>query len=256
MCNWLIHCAAFYLREENDETRRKKCLDVMDDFVPRYQKVMEGKYNRTYPWGHNWYQFSVTSTLMLFYYMLIAGEKGRKIAIEMILAIIVTPKKSLGKGRKEANSVYMALPWIVAHYYKGGVEYASQSADYKYVIDYVKLQPVKNNKDAGLYLDYTYITHEKCLAYGYLKEIVDMSLPLFFFDNNMPQEFLPKWEKCQKILAHLTIPYGPVGFYTRAATLKSFSFKDSKLGIEVIPTCLFIHTVMITRLLFVDKIRG
>lgn len=239
ICGWLNQCAYFYLRKENDETRRKKCLDVMDDFVPRYEKAMKGKYNDVFPWGNNWYQFSVSSTLMLFYYMLIAEEKGRRIAIDMILSIIVTPKESLGKFRTEANSVYMALPWIVAHYYKGDIEDASQSPDYKYVVDYLKFEPVKS-KNAGLYLDFTYITHTNCLAYGYLSEIANMSEPLFSFDNSIT-EFLPKWKKCQKILAHPTISYGPIGFYTRAKTLKSFSYKDSKLGIEVIPTCLFIR---------------
>ncbi|KAM0731209.1 Occlusion-derived virus envelope protein E66 [Formica fusca] len=240
MCNWLKGCVYFYLRKENSMERRKKCIDIMDDFVPRYQKAMEGKYNKTFPWGKNWYQFSISSTLMLFHYMLIAGEKGQKIAIDMIRSIIVTPKKSLGQTRSEANSVYMALPWIVAHYYNKTIERASQDPDYVYVVNYIKLQPTKEKKEVGLYRDYTYITHGNCLAYGYLSEMINMSLPLVYFDNCMT-DFLSKWEKCQKILAHPTIPYGPVGFYTRSSTLKSFSYKDSKLGIEVIPTCLFIR---------------
>ncbi|XP_072758713.1 uncharacterized protein [Anoplolepis gracilipes] len=214
----------------------------MDDFVPRYQKAMEGKYDKVFPWGNNWYQFSISSTLMLFYYMLITETKeNQKIAIYMILSIIKTPKKSLGMGRDQANSVYMALPWIVAHYHNGDIENASKHPDYMYVVNYIKLQPVKECKKEGLYLDYTYITHTDCLAYGYLSEIENMSLPLLYFDNCILKNFLSKWERCKKILAHPTIPYGPIGFYTRSDALKSFAYKDSKLGIEVIPTCLFIR---------------
>ncbi|XP_050449874.1 uncharacterized protein LOC126850679 [Cataglyphis hispanica] len=237
MCNWLIDCAYFYLCVENCKERRNRCRDIMDDFVLRYRKAMEGKYECIFPWGKNWYQFSVTSTLMLFHYMLIS-ENGRKIEIDMILSIIVTPRKTLCQKHNQANSVYMALPWIVAHYYNT-IESFSQNDDYKYVVEYTKLQPVKN-KTGGLYYDYTYIMHGNVLAYGYLSEMVKLSFPLLSFDNCMT-DFTLKWEKCRKILAHPTISYGPVGFYTRASTLKSFSNKDSKLGIEVIPTCLFIR---------------
>lgn len=193
MCNWLNGCAYFYLCKENDEARRKRCIDIMDDFVPRYQKQMEGLYDTWNPWGNNWYQFSISSTYMLFLYMLIAGEKRRKIAIDVILSIIKTPKYSLGKSRDQANSVYMALPWIMAHYYKGEefIKNASEHPDYKYVVNYVKLEPVKKSKEEGLYLDYTYITHTNCLAYGYLSEMISMSLPLIYFDNCMAN-FLSK----------------------------------------------------------------
>lgn len=50
MGNWLIECACFYFRKENNSERRELCLNIMHDFVPRWETAMEGKYDGWIPW--------------------------------------------------------------------------------------------------------------------------------------------------------------------------------------------------------------
>lgn len=240
MCGWLTQLAQYYITP-NSVPFRARIHTVLVDFIHRYDRAMTGKFHNVFPWGTNWYQFSITSTLMLFYFMLITtDENERTFAADLILKLIENPRKSLGANRDQANSVYMALPWITAHYFKGDVYEASRHPSYEYARSYIKFQTVEHRKDEGLYMDCTYITHTNVLAYGYLRNMTSMSLPLVGFDNLM-RNFLLDWRRCQRILAHRTIKYGCVGFHSRDRVLTQFTIADSSYGIEVIPTCLFLR---------------
>lgn len=217
MCSWLNQCAWYCLREANPAEFRARCLAVVCDFVPRYATAVEGKFNNVFPWGTNWYEFSISSTLMLFHYIMIERKdaKKREFAARLILKIIDTPKRSLGVKRDQANSIYMALPYLAAHIVLGTENEATANPDYAYVVDYIKFPVVDRRKNEGLYIDFTYITHGNCLAYGYLHEMTVMSLPLVEIDNMM-RNFMLDYKKCCRILNHPSLPYGPIGFHTRA----------------------------------------
>lgn len=249
ICNWLITVAGYYLCEATPADDKKRCLAIMSDFVQRYDNALKASIppercrSLILPWGKNWYQFSISSSNMLFHYMLCVRNVQRdKLAqaINLLFRIVETPKKSLGWTRDQANSVYMGLPWIVAHYLKGDIDEASQHPDYIYVVDYINFLVVKERKKEGLYMDYTYITHTNCLAYGYLAEMTRMSKAIVSFDNCI-RNFLLDWKHCQCILSHPLIPYGPIGFYSRDHRLTSETNADSPMGIRVIPTCLFLR---------------
>lgn len=136
--------------------------------------------------------------------------------------------------------MYMALPWIAAHYVKGDVYEAANNPAYEYARAYIKFQTVHRRKNEGLYNDSAYITHTNVLAYGYLSEMTRMSLPLVGLDNQM-RNFLLDWRRCQRVLAHRTIGYGGIGFHARDRRITQFTIADSAYGIEVIPTCLFLR---------------
>lgn len=241
MCNWLIKAAQYCLHPQSESKTRERAIAVMTDFAHRYASAMEGKFDRVFPWGSNWYEFSITSTLMLFYLILAtSNEKERTFAADLILKIITDPRHSLGRERTQANSVNMALPWITAHFVKGDAYEAARDPAYEYARSYLKFQVVENRKDEGLYMDCAYITHTNVLAYGYLSEMACMSLPLIGLDNQM-RNFLLDWRRCQRTLAHRAIPYGGIGFHSRDRRLTQMTVGDSAYGIEVIPTCLFLR---------------
>lgn len=244
MCNFLILVARYYLRELTPAADKQRCLDIMGDWLDRYDAKLPNPIppNR-FPWGNNWYEFSISSSSFLFNYMIcvynVQTDKLQQ-AIALLFRIIETPLKSLGWARDQANSIYMGLPWIVAHYFNGTVEEAAKHPDYQYVVDYIKFPVVKERKKEGLYMDYTYITHTNVLAYGYLSEMTKMSKPIVSFDNLM-RDFLLDWKRGQRILSHPTMTYGPIGFYSRDKRLTAPTNSDSPLGIKVIPTCLFLR---------------
>lgn len=244
MCGFLISVAQYYLREATPADDKTRCLNIMGDWLDRYNAALPNPLpNQRFPWDKNWYQFSISSTDFLFHYMLCVRDVNKERladAIDLTLRLIVTPRWSLGWQRKDANTIYMGLPWIVAHYLKGEVEEFSQHEDYLYVVDYIKFPIVTKRKDDGMYVDYTYITHTNVLAYGYLAEMTRMSKPIVLFDNMM-RDFLLDWKRGQRILSHPTIPYGPIGFYSRDDRLEARTNADSPLSIRVIPTCLFIR---------------
>lgn len=241
MCNWLIKGAQYCLHVNSESAKRELYEKIAIDFTHRYATAMEGKFEQVFPWGFNWYEFSITSTLMLFYLLLILTDpKERTFVADLILKIIKDPCHSLGKERTQANTVYMALPWIGAHVIKGDVDEAAKNPMYEYARSYIKFQTVEHRKDEGLYMDCTYITHSNVLAYGYLSEMTHMSLPLIGLDNQM-RNFLLDWRRCQRTLAHREITYGGIGFHARDERLTQMIVSDSAYGIEVIPTCLFLR---------------
>lgn len=241
MCDWLTKCAQYYLTPAS-KSHRSRIHAVLVDFQHRYDDEMQGKFKKVFPWGKNWYQFSISSTLMLFYFILIAKENDpeRVYAADLILNIVRDPEFSLGQHRDQANAVYMALPWIVAHWVKGNVYEAAKNPAYVYARSYIKFQTVTKRKDEGLYNDSTYITHTNVLAYGYLANMTLMSLPLVGMDNQM-RNFLLDWRKCQRVLGHRSIVYAGIGLHTREKRITQFTVADSAYGVEVIPTCIFLR---------------
>lgn len=194
--------------------------------------------------GFHGNQFSITMSNMLYHYLMVCymanDRENINYAVKLILLLVKTPKKSLQFTRDDANTVYMGLPWIVAHYFKGDIDEALKHEDYHYVIEYIRFPHVKKRKDEGMYLDSTYITHTTVLAYGYMSEMTKMSQPLIGFDEQM-RNFILDWRRAIRILFHPTLIYGPIGFLSRDKRLTAPTNVDSRLGIQVIPTCLFIR---------------
>lgn len=108
MCNWLIKLAQYHLTPAS-KPQRPRIRKITIDFIHRYGDAMEGKFETVFPWGTNWYEFSITSTLMLFYFILIADDKDPELDYAADL-ILKNPRTSLDRERGQANSVYMALP--------------------------------------------------------------------------------------------------------------------------------------------------
>lgn len=247
MCTFLMDVARYYLHSATPADKKQRCLDMFGDFVPRFVAKMDGKHNTLTPWKRpdrsNWYQFSISATQMLYYGAIIADTDGKRtVCCEEILRIISSPRCSLRWCRDGANMVYMALPWITAHYFlhEKDIELWAQHPSYRCAVEYIKFPMVTTRKNEGLYLDSTYIAHVFVLAYGYMANMTTMSDPIVAFDDLM-RNFILDYRRVQTILFHPTLPYGPIGFFTRDPKTTVPTFASSPLGIRVIPTCLFIR---------------
>lgn len=244
--DFLTPCAQYYLNTANPEKKRERCMDIMNDWVSRYLPAIEGLWGEVFPWpkvgNRNWYQFSVSTPLFLFHYMVVCTDEKRRLDVATCVAkSIRSPCCSFGGGKRtQANSVYMSLPWLLAHKILGDLDEVVQWNDYLHAVCYICFQPVIKRMQEGMYFDKTYISHTCVLAFGYLHNMTKFSLPLIQLDNHM-RNFMLDWQAARRILLHRDIPYGPVGFLSRVASLTVPTNADSPYGVQVMPTCLFLR---------------
>lgn len=129
-----------------------------------------------FPWGGNWYQFTISVTTCMAYYIVNKGNSRavNRYASRAIQYIIIDPQHSLGYERDKANSAMMVFPWTLSHMITGTLDVTNPG--YVYAIEQYNLTPnqnIKANED-GIHLDYSYLTHNGVYAYGYLWSIYNI----------------------------------------------------------------------------------
>nr|WOJ45408.1 odv-e66 [Apis mellifera nudivirus] len=225
-------------------------IAVAEDFIERYEKKLsgarktqDGRLNR-FPWGSNWYQFSITSTSMLAYYLLLPiNGTMRMTAVKIINMIMVNPKLSLGFNRDSANMVYMAGPWLLAKYFEGSITSAVESREYKDVLNFVRIQNKTTALDEGLHPDGSFIAHRSIVSPGYFSTLVS-STTLYFYklDTQIVNSPERQYNTIKRIIFHDKIPIGPIGYSSRSSNM---SCKTSELegdyGIRIMPFARFLR---------------
>lgn len=126
-----------------------------------------------FPWGNNWYQFTISAPTNLAYYIVSKESSGaiKTVAAKAIQYLIKDPEHSLGYERDKANSAMMLFPWTLSHMITGTLDKTNPS--YLYAIDQYDLRPnmkLRANED-GVHIDYSYLTHNGVYAFGYLDSI-------------------------------------------------------------------------------------
>ncbi len=177
MCNLFNHSAGFL--NDNLNTRASKLgMKLWGEWIVAYLSELEktdvtDPHFQGFPWGKNWYEFTISSTTNMAYYIV---NKGNSRAVNVAAAkaiqyIIIDPEHSLGYTRDKANSAMMVFPWTLSHLITGTLDKTNPS--YKYAIQQYDLAPnpnIKLNED-GVHIDYAYLIHNGVYAYGYFESI-------------------------------------------------------------------------------------
>lgn len=194
--------------------------------------------NQKFPWGDNWYQFSITYPLFLviisYIHMRLFKEKDQfllRVLSSYIQGHFYNPETyggvgSLGWVRKGPNAVMMAVPYI------GGKlllkDYDPNDLISQYVKDYCTLHPAVDNE--GLYPDFGFIFHTYLRAYGYIYSAYnDMILISNFFGGNVQ----PQLTRVFNIFQHPSIQRHFSPLFTRSSKCET-KVKGGLLGFFVV----------------------
>lgn len=187
--------------------------------------------NMKFPWGNNWYQFSISYPRLLVFstylYRSHHGQFDQKMkneAARIINNYIKSPTLSLGWTRGGDNSVMMAVPWCGMLVMQNQLKQKQNEAGYILVKKQITFPEVSYGE--GMYKDKGYVFHSNLRAYGYLYGSVNDYIIMMKLEGKM--EGVKKIEAVFDVLEHPTINvhFGPL--YGRGP--KMTSARPGKLG--------------------------
>lgn len=189
-----------------------------------------------FPWGENWYQFSITYPrfLVIVAYMQVRlfnqeVDKGLYRTLSLYIQnYFKNPEdarsgiQSMGWNRPGPNSIMMAVPYIGGHLLLK--DFSREDNIFKYIDNYLTLDFVQSGE--GLYPDYGFVFHGELRAYGYIYSS--------YQDFVLVSKFLGKTDYLKltnifEIFEHPTIKRHFSGWFTRASSVWSSS-TGGKLG--------------------------
>lgn len=220
---------------------------ICENFMIRYNEILKTKNlnNKTFPWGNNWYQFSINSTQMLAYYLLLDDVKQKLLASQIILSIIKSPTLSLGYTRDGVNSIYLCGPYILASYYMGkSLDDIYNESSVKYCQEVIKFNTEIDTKLDGLHIDDSYTFHNSVISFSYLITL-DTNLCNYMFklypllDSSLIYNVINKYKM---ITYHPTLNKNNVlGIKGRVNTLSFDTNINSPFGIYLYPTIKYLR---------------
>lgn len=242
MCVTITRGLKYAQHAASDSSDAALAIAVAEDFMIRYKNELAKHSSVNIPWGGNWYQFSVSSTSMAAYYLLLPNVKSTELAADLILRLIQTPRKSLGLTRDGINTVYFAGPYLLAKYFKGQVDEVWDMPEYQYVLDYLKFNVQEKQGADGLHIDKTFVFHSGSVAFAYLRTLIsDLTTYYYELDSFIVQSPQSIWYSVRDIICHPTIAVSAMGVYGRAEDLAMETNESSPLGIKVIPFARYIR---------------
>lgn len=196
--------------------------------------------HHTFPWGENWYQFSISYPLFL---VIVAYMQVRLFKTEVdkgiyrTLSLYIqnyfeTPKDdrsgiiSIGWTRDGPNAIMMAVPYIGGHLLLK--DFDKKNNITKYINRYISLDFVTSGE--GLYGDYGFVFHTVLRAYGYIySSYHDIVLVSKFLEKTDYLKLTHVFERFE----HPTIKRHFSAWFTRTDSVMS-SATGGKLGFYVI----------------------
>lgn len=226
--------------ERSEHYKSSRVWKVVEHFIDIVmQKIPNKPTNHKFPWGENWFQFSITFPRFL----MIVGFLHRRLykkphaRIESHLANVISnyykrdPENkgiiSMGWLRDGHNAVMMSVPYIGGKLLMKTFDYSDPII--KYIFDYINLNYTTSGD--GLYHDGGVIFHGgKLRALGYLySAIEDFVLLSRFFEK-----LIDKIKRVFDIFEHPTIPLHFSAFFTRTGSLSNGGKVKGKLGFFVV----------------------
>lgn len=213
--------------------RNKKVWKIVEHFLNTVRQRLPTSPNpQRFPWGQNWYQFSITFPrfVVLAAYLHIRMYNKEHPAFMSHLRFVVnkyipSPTQSLGWNRYGPNAVMMCVWYVGGHILMGDVNKKNEGVEY--VKNYLKLEKVGMGE--GLRADGGFVFHSTLRAYGYLTSALeDFALLCNFFD-------IPSMSKIYNALDKIEHPKFKVHFGPWFSRTKSLhSSYNGKYGFDVI----------------------
>lgn len=216
----------------------KKVWEIVHHFVKTVQaKLPTTPESFKYPWGDNWYQFSITYPTFLvitaYLYEQIFNKRSDVLFGALTLYInnyftepdTVSGIKSMSWLRDGPNALMMAVPYIGGHLLMKNLK--KNNNIMKYVKQFARFE--YQTIGEGLYEDGGYIFHSNLRAYGYLyNSYLDIALIAKYFKYNTPERI----QKVFSIFEHpdLLVHFGPWFSRTRSIKTSVLRTKYGKIG--------------------------
>ena len=190
----------------------------------------------TFPWGKNWYQFSVSlpNYYVLIYYRLRNLERFqstawlREIIVSDVLSLVTDPEHSLGWKRTGPNTILMGCNWLVAMHLAGRLSEAVKDPSTAYMQEQANMDPVTSGE--GIRPDGGFIFHTNLRAYGYIASSRNSAL---LASQIIPNRFAEVYTRLSDLMCHPTINQNQMGLFTRENKQKRF-MDPGKLGVHVL----------------------
>jgi len=244
ICHFWNECAGWI--DKQPKRVVAKALAAWESWIFAYLSALEESPLMTdgfvgFPWGDNWYQFSIDSTRTLAYYIVSNKSSGVTsiFAAKSILYIIKNPQLSLGYARDKANSAMMVFPWSLANAIMGYLY--KNTPEFAYAVDQYDIRPrtdIRCNED-GVHLDYAYLTHGGVYAFGYLDSIYDFYPDTAQVIPEVKEKMLDYHiDNINFILKHPTIPLSGSTLYHRRPDVGMALYTGKKTGspVQVMPS--------------------
>lgn len=177
----LFNASMGYFNTKRNSSATKLGKRLLEEWIIAYLAELEktdiaNENFNDFPWGHNWYEFTITSTTTMAYYIMLKDSLAsvKASCAKAIQLIIKDPQTSLGWTRDKANSAMMLLPYTLAHKITGTLD--TETEPYRYAINQYDLKPnlaLQANED-GVHIDYSYLIHNGVYAYGYFESIYNI----------------------------------------------------------------------------------
>ncbi|QLI62379.1 ODV_E66 [Dikerogammarus haemobaphes nudivirus] len=226
-CGWM---------DKTDTKESRKAVKAFEDWIFAFLSELEkteivNSGFQGFPWGNNWYEFSIESTRTMAYYIVMNKHNGTTsiFAANSILYIIVNPQMSLGYERDKANSAMMVFPWSLAHSILGTLTEAKQDPSFAYAIAQYDLTPnetLQCNAD-GVHIDYSYLTHNGVYAFGYVDSIMEFYPDTKQVLPEIPQTIDKIVDRMHAYLRHPTIPLSGATLWNRQENTKSATYNGN-----------------------------
>ncbi|UVX94881.1 ODV-E66 [Callinectes sapidus nudivirus] len=259
MCD-LFNSSAGYMNTKKN-AKAKYGLKLWEEWIVAFLTELEksdavNPNFQGFPWGNNWYEFTISSTTNMAYYIVNKHSSiaVKKAAAKAIQYIIVDPQHSLGYERDKANSAMMLFPWTLSHMITETLDTSNKA--YIYAVNQYDLTPdqtIRANED-GVHLDYSYLTHGGVYAYGYLWSIYNIyydtkqvipDVGFFDLDYHMDKIYSklrhPKVDTAGCALWHRAFKLNGAGFYTGKTKTRNCEVVPSMRYMRYFDTVLNFH---------------
>lgn len=181
----------------------------------------------TFPWGANWYQFSVSIPyyLVCAYYILRNIYRWNPDGIKPVKDAAIVwcnkldqdPQTSLGWKRTGPNTILIGSPWLVTQFWQGKLDQDLELDATKYMVDQANVKTVVSGE--GMRPDGGYIFHTNVRAYGYVASSLKSAKIL---NCLAPNNFGYMYQYLSNLMSHPTIDANLAGLFSREPTVKRF----------------------------------
>ncbi|UOT91786.1 ODV-E66 [Aratus pisonii nudivirus] len=250
ICN-LFNKSAGYTQDNPKRKAAKDCIKLWEEWIVAFLSELEktevvNPSFQGFPWGANWYQFTISAPTNLAYYIVNKNSSAavKRAAAKAIQYLIIDPQHSLGYQRDKANSAMMLFPWTLSHMITGTLDVTNEG--YLYGIDQYNLAPnttIRLNED-GVHLDYAYMTHSGVYAFGYFESIYDIypdTKQIIDEVNNFDLDY--HYDMWTSKLYHPTIPRSGSTLFHRREEVVCNTYKGSTVtpSVVVVPSMKYLR---------------
>ncbi|CAD6230279.1 GSCOCT00006737001.2-RA-CDS [Cotesia congregata] len=220
-------------------------LSIAEDIIRRSLTAMNKfEYLLLYPWGENWYAFSVSLPKLLSMYIYLGdNEELKRKCCRLMMRMVTKLDRSLSITRTGMNVAYLGIPRLCATYYfdRKIFEQETQWNENPFIKLKEQFHINFNRSPAifdGVYADGTCIEHKNVVTFSYFATL-DGFYEYVYHALGFPSNV--RDIACQMLskVLHPDIPWLPFGLFGRTGNRRRikqwWNITGSKEGIELMP---------------------